>query len=57
MSRAGAALLQTLLGEDQEHEPDTPRPCSCGQPAYCEGPRPKQLVTLLGRVALQRLYF
>ena len=57
MQRAGAALLQTLLGEDQEHEPDTPRPCSCGQPAHCEGPRPKQLVTLLGRVVLQRLYF
>ena len=37
MQQAGAALLQTLLGEDQEHEPDTPRPCSCGQPAHCEG--------------------
>ena len=57
MQRAGAALLQTLLGEDQEHEPATPRPCSYGQPAHCEGPRPKQLVTLLGRVVLQRLYF
>ena len=27
MQRAGAALLATLLGEDESQEPRTPRPC------------------------------
>ena len=57
MQRAGAALLATLLDADEEQVPSAPRRCVCGQPAQCEGPRPKQLVTLLGRVGLQRLYY
>ena len=56
LQRAGAAVLERLLGADEPDE-DAALACACGQGLQCQGPRPKQLVTLLGRVVLERLYY
>ena len=55
LQRAGARLLEELLQDTAEE--GQPPLCSCGRPLRCEGPRPKRLVSLLGSVSLQRLYY
>ena len=56
LQRAGARLLEELLGEsDEEGEPPL---CPCGNAMRCEGARPKRLVSLKemsARVALLRM--
>jgi hypothetical protein len=55
LHRAGAAVLKELLASAEE----CPRqvPCGCGGSArYCER-RPKQLLTVLGRVEMERPYY
>ena len=55
LHRAGARLLEALLEDTaDEHQPPL---CTCGNPMRCEGPRPKQLVSLLGTVSLRRPYY
>ena len=56
LQRAGAAVLAALLTEDESDE-DTALACACGERMASQGRRPKQLVTLLGRVVLERLYY
>jgi len=55
LHRAGAALLEALLAAAGE----CPRqvPCRCGQSAEYQGRRPKQLLTVLGRVETERPYY
>lgn len=55
LQRAGARLLEELLEETEDA--GTAPLCSCGAAMRCEGPRPKRLVSLLGSVSLQRLYY
>ena len=55
LHRAAARLLEELL-EETEDEGQPPL-CTCGSPMRCEGPRPKQLVSLLGVVSLRRPYY
>ncbi len=55
LQRAGARLLETLLEETEQQAQQLL--CSCGRGLRCEGPRPKRLVSLLGTVCLQRLYY
>ena len=44
LHRAGARLLEELLEETEDA--GQPPLCTCGSPLRCEGPRPKQLVSL-----------
>ena len=56
MHRAGSVLLQDLLEKPVR---DTPREglCRCGQQArFCEM-RPKQILTVLGRIYIHRAYY
>ena len=55
LHRAGAAVLEELLAAHGE----CPRqvPCGCGQSADYHGMRPKQLLTVLGRVETERAYY
>jgi len=55
LQRAGARLLEELLAETEDAS--AAPLCSCGAALRCEGPRPKRLVSLLGSVRLQRLYY
>ena len=55
LHRAGARLLEELLAETEDE--GQPPLCTCGSPMRCEGPRPKQLVSLLGVVSLRRPYY
>ena len=55
MQRAVARLLQELLRESEDE--GEPPLCTCGSAMRGEGARPKQLLTLLGAVALQRPYY
>ena len=55
MHRAGAALLTELLRTTAPVE--TAVPCHCGRPARFHQMRPKQLVTVLGRVDIERAYY
>jgi hypothetical protein len=51
----GASILEQLLGAPMEF----PRllPCSCGQQARFHQMRPKQLITALGAITIQRPYY
>lgn len=55
LHRAGAAVLEELLAREE----DAPRrvPCGCGGEAHYRERRPKQLLTVLGRVHLERPYY
>jgi hypothetical protein len=55
LHRAGAAVLEELLAAPEE----CPRQvrCGCGQGANFHGRRPKQLLTVLGRVETERPYY
>jgi len=55
LHRAGAAVLEELLASPQEG-PRQVR-CGCGQWADYRGRRPKQLLTVLGRVETERSYY
>ena len=55
LHQAGAAVLEELLAAPEE----CPRQvgCGCGQEANYHGRRPKQLLTVLGRVETERPYY
>ena len=55
LHQAGAVLLETLLNEDAAGE--SQQPCACGSPARYAGRRPKKLVTMLGKVVVERPYY
>jgi hypothetical protein len=55
LHRAGAAVLEELLAA--EGEPPRQVSCDCGQAAHYRGRRPKQLLTVLGRVETERPYY
>ncbi len=51
----GAKMLEQLLSAPTEFERVVP--CDCGQPARFHEMRPKQLITVLGPIAIQRSYY
>ena len=51
----GAKLLEELLSGSTEFEPAVP--CSCGQQARFHEIRPKQFLTVLGPITIQRPYY
>jgi hypothetical protein len=55
MHRAGAAALTELLRTTAPAEMAVP--CRCGQPARYHQMRPKQLLTVLGRLEIERAYY
>ena len=55
MHHAGAATVQRLLCLPESHSPGVP--CACGQQAQYHQTRRKQLLTMLGPVALDRAYY
>ena len=55
LHRAGAAVLEELLAGGGECSRQVP--CGCGQAAHYYGRRPKQLLTVLGRVESERPYY
>jgi len=55
LHRAGAAVLEELLGSEGEGLRQVP--CACGQVAHYHGRRRKRLVTVLGRVETERPYY
>jgi len=55
MHSAGAATLSQLLCMPSPHSLEAP--CACGHSARYHETRPKQLLTVLGRVATQRAYY
>jgi hypothetical protein len=52
---AGAAALSRLLSMPEPRQPEVP--CGCGHPASYRETRPKQLLTVLGRVNIRRAYY
>jgi hypothetical protein len=55
MHRAGAAVLEELLTAPDEYPRQVP--CGCGRSAHYHESRPKQLLTVLGRVETERPYY
>lgn len=55
MHRAGAAALGRLLSLPAERT--EPVACSCGETARYHDTRPKQLLTVLGPIAIERAYY
>lgn len=55
MHRAGAAALSELLRTTAPAEMAVP--CRCGHPARYHQMRPKQLLTVLGRLEIERAYY
>lgn len=55
MHRAGAAALTELLRTTAPAEMAVP--CRCGHPARYHQMRPKQLLTVLGRLEIERAYY
>lgn len=55
MHRAGAAALSELLRTTAPVEMTVP--CPCGHPARYHQMRPKQLLTVLGRLEIERAYY
>jgi hypothetical protein len=51
----GAKMLEELLSGSTEFEPVLP--CACGQQARFHERRPKQLLTVLGSITVQRPYY
>jgi len=55
LHRAGAAVLEELLAAPDEYPRQVP--CGCGRSAHYHESRPKQLLTVLGRVETERPYY
>jgi len=55
MHSAGAAALSRLLAMPETRQPEVA--CGCGHLASYHERRPKQLLTVLGRVDIQRAYY
>jgi hypothetical protein len=55
MHRAGAAVLSGLLSSSEA--PPRAVPCGCGRQAQYHDTRPKQLLTVVGRVEFERAYY
>jgi len=55
MHRAGAAALSRLLSMDARHPEQVD--CACGQQARYHDTRPKQLLTVLGPLQIERAYY
>ncbi len=55
MHRAGAAALSRLLSRPAQHQPALA--CSCGHQARYHDRRPKQLLTVVGPVRIERAYY
>jgi hypothetical protein len=55
LHRAGAAVLEELLAAPDEYPRQVP--CGCGGSAHYHERRPKQLLTVLGRVKTERPYY
>jgi hypothetical protein len=55
MHRAGAAALSRLLSMDGGHPAQVD--CACGQTARYHDTRPKQLLTVLGPLQIERAYY
>lgn len=55
LHRAGAGMLEELLAPEEEFSRQVP--CLCGQAARYHEMRPKQLLTVLGRVETERPYY
>lgn len=51
----GAKMLEKLLRATTEFEPAVP--CGCGQRARFHQLRPKQILTVLGPITMQRPYY
>jgi hypothetical protein len=56
MHQAGATVLRELL-QKSRHEADGEVPCHCGERARFHEMRPKQILTVLGRIYIQRAYY
>lgn len=55
MHRAGALIIEQLLNAGARAEPEIA--CGCGQQARFHQMRPKQILTALGRIEIQRAYY
>lgn len=55
LHQAGAALLETLLNDEEVSE--SRQPCACGGQARYAGKRSKKIVTMLGEVVVERSYY
>lgn len=55
MHRAGASVIEKLLNAVQPAEPEIP--CRCGRQARFHQMRPKQILTALGRIRIERSYY
>ncbi len=55
MHQAGASALSQLLSVPPEHPAEAA--CTCGRVARYHDTRPKQLVTVLGPVSMERAYY
>jgi hypothetical protein len=55
MHRAGASVIEQLLNASMEVKPETA--CGCGRQARFHQMRPKQILTALGRIRIERPYY
>jgi hypothetical protein len=55
MHQAGASVIEQLLNANQSVKPETP--CDCGGPARFHQMRPRQILTALGQIRIQRAYY
>jgi hypothetical protein len=55
LHQAGAALLGSLLADEGAHACSVA--CACGQQAQYHNQRPKQLLTVLGPITIERAYY
>ena len=55
MHQAGASVLEELLNTQMPPEPEVA--CGCGQKARLHQMRPKQILTALGRIRIERAYY
>ena len=55
MHQAGASVLERLLNTHMPPEPEVA--CGCGQKARLHQVRPKQILTALGRIRIERAYY
>lgn len=55
MHQAGARTVAQVLNMPREHAAETP--CRCGQAARYHDRRPKQILTVLGAISIERAYY
>lgn len=55
MHKAGASVIEQLLNACTEAESETP--CGCGHQARFHQMRPKQILTALGQIRIERAYY